>query len=302
MAREIKQFPFTPILGWSATRYDLFSLCKRKYFFQYYAKYDRDLSIRRLNQFRELVTIPLEVGSIVHEVIEALLNRLRATAEAIDRPRFLTFADQSISSSLKGKKFEETIYAELPEVQAGDLQPKVHACLDNLLASDRFGWLVGEAAAASGAWIIDPPGYGETRLGDLKLYIKVDVLFPLGDEIYIFDWKTGKADPTRHRKQLVGYATWASNHFGIAPERVRPTIAYLHPAYEEVQQSFGAVDLETFAVQVRAETAEMYDYCRNIEQNIPLDKSEFPLVDDERICGHCSFRGLCYPEKYPNRL
>ncbi|MCX6071749.1 MAG: hypothetical protein NTU91_12985 [Chloroflexi bacterium] len=38
MARLIQQFPYTPILGWSLSRYDLFSLCKRKYFFHYYTK------------------------------------------------------------------------------------------------------------------------------------------------------------------------------------------------------------------------------------------------------------------------
>ena len=35
---EIKQFPFTPILGWSSTRYDMFSLCRRRYFYHYYGK------------------------------------------------------------------------------------------------------------------------------------------------------------------------------------------------------------------------------------------------------------------------
>ena len=298
MPRAIKQFPYTPILGWSASRYDLFSICKRKYFFHYYTKYDPEIPVRRLNRFKELVTLPLETGSIVHEVIEALLNRLRSTAEAIDRPRFLAYADQAIERSLRGKIFEEVVYGEMPEAHAEDLAPKVHACLENLLAADRFRWLVEEAAPASGEWIIDPPGYGETRLGDLKVYIKVDVLFPLGDLIHILDWKTGKADPGKHRKQLVGYATWASTHFNIDPERVRPTLAYLHPAYEEVHESFDAADLQSFAVLVRAETHEMYEYCRDVEQNIPLDKDAFPQVDDERICSQCAFRGICFAEQY----
>jgi CRISPR/Cas system-associated exonuclease Cas4 (RecB family) len=302
MARAVQEFPYTPILGWSLSRYDLFSLCKRKYFFHYYAKYDGQIPVRRLNRFKGLVTLPLEVGSIVHEVIEALLNRLRATAEAIDRPRFLAFADQAIAHSLGNQTFEEVVYGEVESMAAQDLQPKVHACLENLLASDRFRWLVEEAATASGEWIIDPPGYGETRLDDLKVYIKVDVLFPLGDEIHILDWKTGKTDPGKHRKQLVGYATWASVHFGIDPERVRPTLAYLYPEYEEVQQSFTRADLQAFAVQVRAETNEMYEYCRDIEQNIPLDKADFPQVADERICAQCAFRGVCFPDRYPAAL
>jgi CRISPR/Cas system-associated exonuclease Cas4 (RecB family) len=302
MPRTIQEFPYTPILGWSLSRYDLFSLCKRKYFFHYYAKFDPEIPVRRLNRFKELVTLPLEVGSIVHEVIEVLLNRLRTTAEAIDRPRFLTFADQVIERSLRGKAFEEVVYGEMDAVAVDDLQPKVHACLENLLASDRFRWLVEEAAPASGQWIIDPSGYGETRLDERKVYIKVDVLFPLGNEIHILDWKTGKTDPGKHRKQLVGYATWASIHFGVAPERVRPTLAYLYPEYEEVQQSFTSIDLQSFAVQVRAETNEMYEYCRDIEQNIPLEKADFPPMNDERICAQCAFRAVCFPEEYPAKM
>ena len=42
----IKRFPFTSILGWSATRYETFSICKRKYYYQYYSKYDREVEVR----------------------------------------------------------------------------------------------------------------------------------------------------------------------------------------------------------------------------------------------------------------
>jgi len=294
----IQQFPYTPILGWSLSRYDLFSICKRRYFFQYYAKYDRDIPVRRLTRFKELTTVAMETGSIVHEVIEALLNRLRTTAEPIDRQRFLAYADQAIDRSLLRESFEEVVYGEAEAVRGEQLQPKVHACLENLLTSDRFRWLVEEAGPASGGWIIDPPGYGETRLGEMKVYIKVDVLFPLGDRIHILDWKTGKTDPGRHRKQLVGYATWASTHFAVEPERVLPTLAYLYPAYEEVQQSFTVADLQAFAVQVRAETNEMYEYCRDIEQNVPLEKDAFPRIDDPRVCAQCAFRAVCFPETY----
>ncbi|MCJ7511506.1 MAG: PD-(D/E)XK nuclease family protein [Anaerolineales bacterium] len=300
--RTIKHFPFTSILGWSATRYDLFSICKRKYFYHYYAKYDLEIRARQLTRFKELVTIPLETGGIVHEVIEALLNRLKATAADIDRPRFHAFADRLVEQHLQDRSFDEVVYGELPAVRGEDLSPKIHACLDNLLASERFAWLVEEAVASAADWIIDPDGYGETRLQEMKVYCKVDFLFPLGDELHIVDWKTGKSDPAKHRKQLLGYATWAAYHFETDPARIQPTIAYLHPAYEEVHEDFSATDLDNFAVQVRAETNEMYAYCREIVQNIPLDKPSFPQVDDDRICAYCSFRGACYPERFPAHL
>jgi hypothetical protein len=82
-------------------------------------------------------------------------------------------------------------------------------------------------------------------------------------------------------------------------EKVVPTIAYLDPQYAEVEEVFNAFDLEHFAIQVRAESEEMQEYCRDVEQNIPVEKSEFPLIDDPRICSHCEFRGLCFPDQYP---
>ncbi len=297
----IKQFPFTPILGWSATRYETFSICKRKYYYQYYSKYDPEVPVRLIQELKGLSSIPLAIGIAVHTVIQVLLNRLMRTSKDIDRSMFFDFAYRRTKHRAESDTFHEVYYREREEVSIEDLYPKVQACLENLHASDRYRWLVEDAIRTSDRWVIEPPGYGETRMEGLKTYFKTDFLFPLGDHLHILDWKTGKRDPEKHRKQMVGYSAWASYHFAVGADKVVPTIAYLHPQYEELEEVFNAFDLEHFAIQVRAETDEMYEYCRDVEQNIPLDKSEFPLVDDPRICSHCEFRGLCFPDEYPIR-
>lgn len=299
--RSIKRFRFTPILGWSATRYETFSICKRKYFYQYYSKYDQEIEVRLIQQLKGLSSIPLAIGSAVHTVIQVLLSRLMRTSQDIDREQFFDFAHRRTKHRAESETFHEVFYGEQETVTVEDLYPKVQVCLDNLLKSDRYQWLVDEAAATSEEWVIEPPGYGETRLDGLKAYFKVDFLFPVGDHYHILDWKTGKQDPEKHRKQLVGYSAWASYHYEVEAEQVVPTIAYLHPQYEEVEEVFNAFDLEHFAIQVRAETDEMREYCLDVEQNIPLAKEQFPLVDDPRICVHCEFRGLCFPEQYSFR-
>ena len=190
----------------------------------------------------------------------------------------------------------------LEQIGHEELFPKVEASLENLLRSNRYPWLIEEVITTSASWIIDPPGYGETRINDLKAYVKVDFLFPFEDLIYIMDWKTGKRDLEKHRKQLVGYATWAATQFAINPERIRPAIAYLHPKYEEIDQELNEFDLESFAGDVKHETNTMYAYCNDVEKNIPLEKSEFPLIEDQRICSHCNYRGICYPDLYPMDL
>jgi hypothetical protein len=299
---EIKNFPFTPILGWSVTRYDTFSICRRMYFYQYYAKYVPGIPRNRIERFKSLATVALETGGIVHEVIARLLVRLQATASDIDRQKFFDFARAEIDKRLQQKCFEEIVYGQVERLAVDDFSPKVENCLANLLSSDRFAWLVSDALAGSGPWLIDPPGFGETRLGDLKVYCKVDFLFPIADELHIVDWKTGKPDAEKHRKQLIGYATWACFHFEVQARQIKPAIAYLYPDYREVEEAFNSTDLDNFSVQVNAETQEMYEYCRDVPNNIPRDISEFPLVDDQRICEYCKFRGLCFPNAYPVRL
>ena len=295
----IKRFPFTPILGWSMSRYDMFSICKRKYFYHYYGKYDPDVPMRLIQELKELSAVPLATGIAVHTVIQVLLNRLMRASQDVDREQFFDFAYRRTKQLAESETFHEVYYREREAVAVDDLYPKVQACLENLLQSDRYRWLVEKAIETRDRWVIEPPGYGETRMDGLKAYFKVDFLFPIGDQLHILDWKTGKQDPEKHRKQLVGYSAWASYHFEVSAEKVVPTIAYLDPRYQEVEEVFNAFDLEHFAIQVRAETEEMQEYCRDVEQNIPVDKSEFALIDDPRICSHCEFRGLCFPERYP---
>jgi CRISPR/Cas system-associated exonuclease Cas4 (RecB family) len=295
----IKEFPYSPILGWSASRYDTFSICKRKYYYHYYGKYDPEVPVRRIQELKGLSSIPLAIGTAVHSVIQVLLNRLRRTSQDIDQAKFFDFTQRDAEHALANTSFHEVYYGEREAVGMDDIYPKVQECLNNLLASDRYRWLVGDAIKTSADWVIDPPGYGETRMNGLKVYFKVDFLFPVADRLHILDWKTGKQDAERHRKQLVGYSAWASYHFEVDPDHVIPAIAYLHPEYEEVEGTFNAFDLEHFAIQVRAETDEMKEYCRDVGQNIPLEKAEFPQVDDPRICAFCEFRGLCFPDQYP---
>ncbi|MEY3127310.1 MAG: hypothetical protein RL273_1487, partial [Bacteroidota bacterium] len=44
----------------------------------------------------------------------------------------------------------------------------------NLIKSERFDWI--KARSNKSDWIIEPYGYGETRIKELKAYFKVDFL------------------------------------------------------------------------------------------------------------------------------
>lgn len=290
----VRKFEYTPVLGWSISRYDTFKICKRQYYYQYYGKFEPAPVQRTLKTLKSLTSVPLEIGNITHEVIKTLLERLQKTARPIERDRFLEYTGKTSSRISEGKMFSEVYYRETDQIDpAQRIVPRVEAALTNLIDGPRLPWLMKEAVQWKDEWVIEPGGYGECRIDGQKAYCKVDFLFPVGDEIHIYDWKTGRRDDIKHGKQMRGYVTWAHFHYNIDYTRIKPTVAYLLPDYEERSVELNEFDIEDFADRIRTETEEMYAYCENVEQNVPKPKEEFELTSNLKICAYCNYRELC---------
>ncbi len=291
---QIKKYDYTPILGWSLTRYDLFQTCRRRYFYTYYAKHDTQYPPDKIRFLKEMVSFPLAVGNISHEVIRALLDRLLKAEKEIDRERFFDFVRGHVREYCTGNTFREVYYGEKTETDVSGIEDEVKLCLENFLNSTRMAWLLGEAIGTKGDWILEPPGYGESRVDGLKAYFKVDFLFPVGKRTYIIDWKTGRPHEEKHRKQLLGYTAWACSHLHINPDLVTAVAAYLKPGYEEREYEFSERDIREFVVLIKRETAGMYEYCTDVEENIPKEKGAFEKTDNLETCKLCNFRELCF--------
>ncbi len=290
---KFKRFDFTPILGWSASRYDMFSRCKRMYYYHYYAKFDSDFSRERINDLKSLTSIPLEIGSIAHDAVAAILNRLLKSTSEIDRRRFDGFVEKMASQYCGRKKFFEVYYLEMEAVELSDVLPAVKESLAAFLSSPRLKWIQDQVVAGKHDWLVEPPGYGEARIDGMKVYCKVDFLFVMDGRITILDWKTGKHDEEKHRKQLLGYSTWAVHHLNAAAQDIDAFVAYLRPCYEETGLSPSDDDLTGFAARIRSETDEMYAFCADVHENIPLHKDSFPMLPSRGFCRYCNFKELC---------
>ena len=290
--RPIKRFEFTPILGWSASRYDTFKTCRRRYYYTYYAKFDPEYPANIINRLKKMTSIPLEIGNIVHDIIKVLLERLQKTEQQIDSARFYHYA-RKITEQYCQKTFSEIYYKAINQLNIDDIYETVRMILSNLLNSQRFMWVIQNAIKNKDQWVIEPSGYGQTVINGLKAYCKVDFLFPVDDVLYIMDWKTGKADKDKHHKQMLGYTAWAAFHFDHDPEKIHPIIAYLKPEYAEDTLRISQPDTNNFADTVKKETQEMYDFCTHIEDNIPKEKTLFEKTTIKVFCDYCNFRELC---------
>lgn len=288
-----RKYPYTDILGWSASRYETFQTCKRKYYYSRYAKYDPVYPRGRIDYLRNMVTVPLATGSITHDVIKSTLERLQRSNAPIDTERFLQHVREECERYCAGHVFAEAYYGEanVPDLEA--IFEGVVLNLRNWLGSHRFDWIQSIALRYKDDWIVEPPGFGETRIDGLKAYLKVDFLSPSEDGLLVLDWKTGRPHQSKYRRQLEGYACWASLEFGRDPAEVTAIIAYLSPDYDEDVLPADELDVDRFLERFKAETHEMYGFCTNIEENVPKDKSVFKMTEHGEICDNCNFRELC---------
>lgn len=290
---SIKHYLYSDILGWSVSRYETFTACKRRYYYQYYAKYDPTVSRDKIERLKNLTSVPLEIGNIVHKTISQFLKRLIKSTKEINRSKFQKFYERKTQIICEEKAFAEVHYGQMQSISKEDLLAEVSEALDSFLESDRRKWVSEVAIRGKNDWVIEPPGFGESRIDNMKVFCKVDFLFVVDKDVFILDWKTGREDERKHEKQLLGYCTWANKEHGVAEDRIEAIIAYLRPSYTEKTFKPQPNDIVGFVETIRSETNKMLEFCNNPEDNVPRQKDEFPMTEIHALCRFCNFRELC---------
>ncbi len=290
---ELKTYDYSSILGWSFSRYSLFNTCKRKYFYNYYPRKDKDFDFKTISLFKELKSIPLAIGDLSHTIIGKILTRIEDDQTEINIPVLEKRISSQVQYFLDNNNFLETRLDSNVEINFRQLQPKILEVVHNFLNSERFDWLKKAARVSDDSWLVESTGYGETRIDELKAYIKIDFLFKKEGDWFVFDWKSGK-EKAAHKFQLIGYAAWVNKSLGFDLKAIKPIISYLHPEYKEITIPISKDDIDSFSLTLKEQTVEMQSFCSDIENNIPLEKSNFPLLDVRAVCSHCNFQELCF--------
>lgn len=285
------KYPFTRILGWSHSRYQKFSECKRQYFYSYYSNFVDPSLKPTVAQLKSLTTIPMESGSIVHLLIKGVLERIQKYDNSpIDRNRFEVFSAQKVKESLTKLYFEN--YYLKQAIDFEEMSVKVNKLMAGFFESPIFEWINQEAYASKNLWSIDPEGYGETRIHDLKAYCIVDFLVPTNGKTYIIDWKTGSSKD-HYIDQVKGYAVYAHQNLGIPISEIGCQLAYFTPSFEVQKYRFTEKEIGEFGDLVKEQTYEMYEYCQDREMNIPKPIEHFPMIEACSSCLRCNFKELC---------
>ena len=294
---KLKLMPRTKHLGWSYSRNNVFELCKRRYYYEYYGGRDLD-NAPKIFWLKDLTSVPLEIGNITHLTIEKILAEYRKSPGSIDTERILIYVQRQGERTRETKTFADIYYKQRENVDIeNEIVQPVLSSIMNFMKSPRHEWIRGQALATADDWIVElkePYVYGECLMGRWKAFAKVDAMFPVGHEFHIFDWKTGESGKySQFDIQMKAYASWAKYHLDAPISKIRTYIVLLQPEFSERPLQFNEADMESFLQLVEKQTEAMYDYCVEPDFNMPKPKDAFPMTPHVKLCQHCNFRELC---------
>ncbi|HXF06763.1 MAG TPA: PD-(D/E)XK nuclease family protein [Blastocatellia bacterium] len=295
--------------SWSVSRHRAFETCRRLYFLHHYAhwggwEYGADEQAKKCYLFTKMHTLDSWAGDIIHRTIAAALKRLwqgqSPNLDAMKQQAIKHLRDGWTQSKERlweqnPKKFvnlfEHYYRIEISPERTAELKARVLACLENFWNSpvlrfirsvDRSGWKAIEQLT-------------RFRLGEIPIWIKIDFALLDQGHLFIYDWKSGREDE-EDRKQLVCYALYAVDQWGIPPDRITIVPFYLreNAVREYTLTAEEIINTKEEIFQSAAEMLALLDDPRENRGRI----ENFPMTTDRRKCERCFFQEICYGGRF----
>lgn len=292
-------------LSWSFSRRVHFDSCRRHYF--YHRFWGQDPKLRwRLFEMRNLTTLTMLRGQVVHNVIAGALRSVRygetvdvdtakKSVTAVIRERYMESAKRlwHLDNRPQGRKASDITslmehYYKFPNIneRAREAQLIAWQCVENLIGSDFWGEIIG---SDPGAWIeVEDGSFPTFDIDGIQVYTVIDFAHS-NTTPTIIDWKTGRPGE-QDRKQLMLYSLYAQRKWDWDPTQVRLQAVYLYP--ELRLDTFTATQDEL--TEVKSAVKQSFDEMAALEPLFgPAEIENFPPAQDKSDCPWCRFQGAC---------
>jgi hypothetical protein len=296
-------------LTWSASRDNLFHSCERAYYYNYYGSWGgwgryADKRTRQLYILKNITTLEMWAGSIVHETIAEALNRharmndeirvgeLQARARQKLRSGWVDAVNKTWLKRPKNTNLHRLYYGNgqtLEREQTEMAKSRVYDCLAAFCESEILQQILSVPYMA---WKpIDQ--LDSFMLDGLKVWCAVDFAFtdPAG-LLQIIDWKTGAEKPEAMKIQLGCYAFFAREKWQAEPERIRLKGIFLRENARASEYAISPESLVETRETILASAAEMRARLVNVDANQAREE-DFPICDNDWVCSRCNFREVC---------
>lgn len=294
---------------WSVSRHKLFCDCQRAYYYNYYCSWggweaSAPAPVRQYYLLKNLKSLDMWAGSLVHEVIADALRRFARSAAPITAGELQAQARQKLRDGWveavsgawrtqpKKNNLSELYYGNgknLPPEQTERTKTRVYealagfaesAVLQEILAVPYLQW--------------KPVDKLDSFLMDgLKVWCAVD--FACTDatgKLRILDWKTGGEREDQLRLQLACYAFYAGERWMTTPDRLQVSGVFLREQARCSQYELTPEVLITARDAIVTSAADMRSRLRNVAGNVAVE-ADFPPCREPRTCQRCNFRQAC---------
>ncbi len=292
--------------SWSFTRHKSFEECPRQYYYNYYGYWngwnaDAPDQARLAYRLKKVQTLPMWLGSLVHEMIERILGDLRNrelnTLERYQqqaRERMNREWMQSLEKKWQWKPkynlnlFEHYYGLEITPDQRGQARDKVFTSLANFMRSDVFQRL---EALRPGEWKTVEQ-LDQFPVHDQPVYIKIDCATCADESLTIYDWKTGReTDDTL--TQLGCYALYAFQTWHVPLDRQKLVSFYLASDVVRENVPTAAEVIQTKEFIMGSMEAMIAALDSDAKKNLASEE-KFAMTDNRNTCRRCPFREICF--------
>ena len=311
--REVQQFPE---FSWSFSRASTLNSCPRKYYYAYYGSHNGWLLWRddipeiqkRTYRLKKLVSLPIVFGQIVHDQVERVLGDLFESGfiPTIDELEHLTrdHLNEAYLDSVKREQLwlerpsrhlmlAEIYYnKQLPKDEVAHYNERIRPTWEHFLRSETWQLLLTRGDELSFEQVED---FASIMIGDVRVWVVLDLLLydQREDLWYIIDWKTGKRSDD-DRMQLVLYAYYVAETFGVPFERIRLRNEYLQTG-ETSTFTPTEMDRKQLIHFFSHSVEDMRHYQKNKATNEPVAIDSFPKTEQSLQCQYCNYREVCLP-------
>ena len=292
--------------SWSKTRDEIFNTCPRQYWFAYYGYWNGWLEnapgrTRQIYVLKNLKNRHVWAGEKVHECIQRSLNNIRRGISVLPVDEIVTITLDQMRAEFRSSKsknywkkpkscalFEHEYELELTDDQWKEVANNVETCLRNFYASDIYD---GLKSHPKDQWL-EVEDFSSFHLDNVRINLAIDCAIRQSDDIYIYDWKTGKSLSEDLSIQLCCYALYAMEKWHVHPGSLR--IIEYNLSFDKANW-FSVTDgeVENIKGYIRGSIKDMQSILTDIGSNIPLEEERFSKVEDERVSLRCNFRKVC---------
>ena len=291
---------------WSKTRDEVFKTCPRQYWFAYYGYWngwldDAPQRDRQIYLLKNLKNRHAWAGEKVHECIERSLNNLRRGIRVLPVDEIVgitvnqmrsEFRSSRAKNYLKNPKtcalFEHEYGLEVTDEAWRETAGHVETCLRNFYGSDIYD---GLKSHRKDLWL-EVEEFSSFHFDDVKVNLVVDCAIREGDDVIIYDWKTGKTLSEDLSVQLCCYALYAMERWHIPSERLR--VIEFNLSFSKANE-FSVTRKEVEALQgyMKGSIDDMRSLLIDVANNIPFEEERFSRIEDDRVSQKCNFRKIC---------